>query len=87
MILYSGRQFMKQIGLDLFFTEQNIKWYESQMPFHPIDYFKDEQAIYAPPSRLDLSATMLLYRRPAVWFPAIVPTSPTEILGPSESNN
>lgn len=47
MILYSGRQFMKQIGLDLFFTEQNIKWYESQMPFHPIDHFKNMQATRA----------------------------------------
>ena len=32
---------MRQIGLDIYFTTMKVKWYENEMEFDPVNYFKD----------------------------------------------
>ena len=40
-----GRKFMHNVGIDLKFTTSTVHWFEDMMNFHPLNYFKNKEAM------------------------------------------
>jgi hypothetical protein len=44
-IIYSHK-FLCLVRIDLSFTKNELSWYEVCIPFHPLDYFKNKEAMH-----------------------------------------
>ena len=43
--LIIGRIFLRQVGLNINFTDSKVTWKDKEIPLHPCNHFKDEQPI------------------------------------------
>ena len=63
-----GRKFMKQVGIDLSFTSSTLTWCGDTIPFHPIDYFSNKEAIRAVLTVDSYRADCMLAQSPTMTY-------------------
>ena len=59
-----GRSFLNQVQIDVLSSQMKCTWFKDEIPFHPVDYFRNNASIRAvmevPPFRLSQNETHLL---------------------------